>query len=269
MEYRFIVASDMHYGLGDYQARTDLLLTNLNKEKETGLDFLVLNGDIVHSSSEDYSDPEEMLRYVIPNIYEPLNVPLYTTAGNHDRINTETWKEITGHNRSHTFEWGDIGFIVLDTSDVSGSRQICIDKEFLAKSVDKFKHKKGVVLVSHIPRHRGQFLQPSVDSPHCTEILKTLRNCENLLFMTHGHMHGQHGKFMRFGVPLFFDGHITTYGTVGENTFYSYRIYEVYKNHVVTKLWNMTDEKVENRDIIRFPPSRKTDSSKFKSIFKF
>src|SRR5690625_5243909 len=69
-KFRFVVVSDTHFGINDnniaattemgkYQNRMQLVIDNIiDEEQSNGLDFLIGNGDIVHSSSSDYSNSE-------------------------------------------------------------------------------------------------------------------------------------------------------------------------------------------------------------------
>ena len=254
--FRFVSFSDSHYGINDssrgndglYQNRMQLIIDNIVAEREgKGLDFVLANGDIVHSSSADFPNSEAMMIEVINDYFSQLNLPIYSTAGNHDWINTDKWNDLFGHHRSHAFEHKDFGFIVADSSDLTGARQICIDEGFVEDKVIEYADKKGIFFVSHIPRFSGGFSTPDRDSPDCDRINTALENADNVILSTHGHFHHEDNKINR-NVPAFFEGHISDYGV----NYYGYRVYEVFEDRVKTYMWDMTNQRIVNEHTINF-----------------
>lgn len=258
MLFRFISVSDIHYGLdstraglvGTYDERMQLVVDNLIREKqENGLDFFIGNGDIVHRQSDDFADSKEMLIHVKNNYLDPLNIPYYVIPGNHDWLTNQEWENLLGYRRSTSFESGDFGFILLDSSDAQGARQICVDKDYLEQKLIDYSSKKGVFFITHIPRFKGGYLEGPSDSPQCDPILDLLDNAGNVILSSHGHFHYEDDLERHYNdIPILFNSHVSNYGT----DYWGYRIFEVYEDKVVTKLYNMSDERVENTHTISF-----------------
>lgn len=99
LKLRFAMASDLHYGQKQtpYAQMADDLVDWINLEKQTkGLDMLFLNGDLTNDSTQALLDLRD-------KHLSKLEVPYYTTKGNHDFVDekpgspTESWKKIWGH----------------------------------------------------------------------------------------------------------------------------------------------------------------------------
>lgn len=258
---RFITVSDTHFGINDnniapttemgkYQNRMQLVIDNIiDEEQSNGLDFLIGNGDIVHSSSSDYSNSEEMLEVVLSDYFSQINIPYYLTPGNHDLIDNSTWYNLVGRNRSTAFEYGDFGFILLDSSDTDGARQKCLDESFLNDKLNEYSDKKGVFFVSHVPRYDGNFhAEEYAKSPDCDPIMQALINAKNVILMQSGHFHRLDSKDVQTDVPLYFGGHVSNYGV----KYYGYRTFDVYEEKVVTKQWDLINQRIVNQDIVYF-----------------
>lgn len=259
--FRFASFSDTHFGINDnviartYEegrewARMEMLRDNLISEKQgEGLDFFIGNGDVVHNSSARWNSPAEMLEHVMDEYLDEVGVPYYLTPGNHDIIAEEDWHSIVGRHRSTAFEHNDFGFILLDSSDTEGTRQICIDLEFVQNKLREFSNKKGIFFVSHIPRYKGNFHDiDDADSPDCDPIMESLEQNKKVILMTSGHFHYYNDRDMQTSIPLFFSGHASNYGV----PYYCYRTFDVYENKVITREWNMFDEKYEDEYVIEF-----------------
>lgn len=261
LKLRFAVFSDLHFGLDDdriassendgkYQNRATLLVDSLKNEKNGyGLDFFIGNGDVVHSTSSDFSTSLEMLEDVTRNYLDDVSIPYYLTPGNHDRVSNSDWNNLLGYNRSNSFEFDDFGFILLDSSDVNGARQVCLDKTYLDSKINEYEERKGVFFISHVPRFKGYFHNSeSKDSPQCNDIMNSINNADNIVAMLSGHFHYEDDRVTTQEKPLFFDGHVDSYGV----PYYAYRIFEVYDNYFVTKQMNMFTDKIENIYLVDF-----------------
>lgn len=261
--FRFVSFSDVHFGIMDdvvapgaglgiktEEDRIALIAENLINEKENkNMAFFIGNGDIVHNSSTRWDGPGTMLRHVMESYLDEVGTPYYLTAGNHDIIANNDWIDIVGKPRSNAFEFGDFGFILLDSSDADGARQVCVDKEFLDNKLHDFRDKKSVFFVSHIPRYKGGFHdRPDADSPNCDPIMESLVNAGNVHLMTSGHFHYHNERDLQTDLPLFFSGHASNYGV----PYYCYRTFDVYDNKVITREWNMFDEKYEDEYVVDF-----------------
>src|SRR5688500_11549109 len=89
---RFIVASDGHYGQANTEFKTfhTDLVSWVNREKlQKGVDFLFLNGDLIHD------DPT--LLYDFKNTISNLSVPYYVSRGNHDKVGLDVWQSTWGY----------------------------------------------------------------------------------------------------------------------------------------------------------------------------
>lgn len=248
--HRFVVANDLHIGADNHSTteivgrynndgdaldvsdsfeRGEVLLQVVQEEHaDKPLDFFMINGDLSTNSLAKAG-----LEHVRDNIFAPLSpLPCYASFGNHDRVDEADWQDVFGFARDHTFEFGDYGFIVINSSSSAGARAVCRSEDFLEAALNGFKDKKGVIFFSHIARHSGGFRDDPVlddfmagtDSPECTQILDMLENQENLLFSMHGHFHHDNSIEIVRNFPCIFGGHIGTYGT----PYYNIRIVEIY-----------------------------------------
>lgn len=254
---RFIVVGDMHKDLPNTDSthevgvhdrtgppvdptkfidRFDLLLNNLERERDKGLNFVLFNGDLKHSYNHHTIDD----LYDIRNKFNSnIGVGLFAGYGNHDRVTDDEWYSVFGHRRSHSFAIGDYGFIILNTSTTDGSRDICRDQDFLANAFDMYKDKKGVFVFAHIPRYSG-FKEPGTgDSPDCPVILDLFENQENLISVIHSHFHFEDRIFENEGYDNWFTGHVAHYGM----PYYGYRIVEISESGTIkTMIYDMTDK---------------------------
>ncbi len=214
---RFAIASDGHYG----QPNTDSdkffgdLISWLNLEhKDNHLDFVIINGDIVH-------DRPDLLPKIKETYFDKLKVPFYATVGNHDHADAAIWKKIFGYEDNYTFEFEDIGFIAASTSNVKGE-YVCPDNDFLKKKLEAFKTKKAVFVVLHIPPH--QWLPQETFFAECPDTLTLLHSYPNIKAVLHGHDHSLDIVRYTQKLPHIFDGH---FGGNWGTAYRGYRIVEV------------------------------------------
>lgn len=262
---RFIVVGDIHAKLTNHSStdtsgvdvrtgpivepklfvdRFDLLLNNLVKETCNRLDFVLFNGDLIHTSKE----PTVPRLNEIKDLYHAkVSVPMYASVGNHDLATDEEWIEAIGHSRTHAFEIGDYAYIIIRSSDENGARQLCLDEEFLAQKLIEFESKKGVFVFSHIPRYAGVRPGTKGDSPDCPAILTLLQNQKNLKLVFHSHFHEEDRTFLKDGVNYAFSGHVAMYGL----DYYGYRIVDIYKDGTVkTTMMDMTRGVIRNQLLV-------------------
>ena len=259
---RFIVVGDIHAKLTNHSStdtsgvdvrigpivepklfvdRFDLLLNNLVKEECNRLDFVLFNGDLIHTSKE----PTVPRLKEIKDLYHAkVSVPMYASVGNHDLATDQEWIEAIGHSRTHAFEIGDYGYVIIRSSDEDGARQICLDEEFLKQKLIEFERKKGVFVFSHIPRYDGVRPGTKGDSPNCADILTLFQNQENLKLVFHSHFHEEDRTFLKDGVNYAFSGHVAMYGL----DYYGYRIVDIFKDGAVrTTMIDMTRGVIRNQ----------------------
>lgn len=210
---RFIVASDGHYGQADtpFDKNHKEFVRWINQEKfQKGLDFLVLNGDLIHN------DPN--LLYDFKSSLKPLQVPYYVTRGNHDMVGLDVWKSTWGYETNHSFTWGDYAFILADTSNEAG-KYLCPDIAWIRQELARYSQSKGIFLFMHITP--AKWTRHGVDCPELRELLGTT---ENLKAIFHGHDHDQDAVKNDGGKPYFFDGH---FGGSWGTTYRGYRVVEI------------------------------------------
>lgn len=246
---RFVVIGDMHSPLintsstdevgvdkrtgpptqpRDFEDRFALLLGAIEREIALGVAFVILNGDIIHSTVEEKSDALKNVNDAI----EGLGVSVYASAGNHDRATDADWVSAFGHSRTHAFEAGNCGFLIIQSSNESGSRRVCLDEEFVEDQFALYSNKDAVFVFSHIPRYGGIRPGSSYDSPECTRILGTFETQQNLVGVFHSHFHEEDRVFVREGVSYCFTGHVAHYGL----NYYGYRVVEVINpSTIITK----------------------------------
>lgn len=224
----------------------ELLLDKIQKVKEEpgGIDFIHFTGDVVNGNVG-----------VQPNIdfknqiLDVIGLPYSISYGNHDHLTDQQWFDVYGQHRDHAFTVGDYGFIILNSSDESGARQVCRSEPFLKEKLQEYKNKKGVFFLSHVPRFAGGFRGDPItspdnfgaDSPECTEILDMLTNCDNLVCTIHGHFHEFNNILSYKGIPVIFGNHWASYGV----NYRGVRIFEIYDDgSIYTRLDGFTATKV-------------------------
>lgn len=214
---RFAIASDGHYGQPgiDSDKQFSDLVTWINAEHaKHPLDFVIINGDIVH-------DKPELLDVVKNRYFNHFKVPFYALPGNHDHADTATWKSVFGYDDNYSFVKNDVGFVLANTSNVKGE-YICPDNAFLKAELDKLTNKTIVFVVLHIPPH--QWLPEDTFFVGCNSTMSLLHSYPNVKAVFHGHDHNLDGVRYTSKLPHFFDGHFGgNWGTEYEG----YRIVEV------------------------------------------
>lgn len=216
IQLRFALASDGHYGQADteYVYYHYKMLGWLNNEKEKrGLDFAVINGDLVHNDLAFL--PEVKAKWDL------LSMPYYVTRGNHDHAQPETWEKTWGMPLNHAFESGDSAFLILDTSDEKGA-YLCPDLAWTRSQLLKYSSNKFLFVFMHITPVR--WTSGGID---CPELIKLFAQQPNLKAIFHGHDHDQDSVKEKKGKYYFFDAHIA--GDWGTD-YRGYRIVEVLKN---------------------------------------
>ncbi|HEV7381781.1 MAG TPA: metallophosphoesterase, partial [Dyadobacter sp.] len=196
MVMRFIVASDGHYGQPgtEFKAMHTDLVRWINREKlQKGVDFLMLNGDLIHD------DPT--LLYDLKTLLAGLRVPYYVGRGNHDRVGIDVWESTWGYKPNHSFGLKDYAFVIGDTSNEKGE-YVCPDIQWLKEELAKHTEKRGVFVFLHITPEKW-----TDNGINCKEIMDLLDNTPNVKAIFNGHDHDQDGKKQKGKKPYFFDGH--------------------------------------------------------------
>lgn len=152
--FRFAFISDTHIGSPDGKAEEDLRRTVEDINKQTGIAFVVLTGDITELGTDD-----EIKR--AKEILDLLRVPYYIIPGNHDT----GWSESGGDsfikifgNDKFSFEFNGIRFLgcasgpYLRMSDGHVPRGAL---NWLDVELQKLKEDQPVIFLNHYPIDNG------------------------------------------------------------------------------------------------------------------
>lgn len=238
IKLRFAIASDGHYGQPgtDYKSMHEQMLNWLNAEnKERGLDFTMINGDVFHN--------EVGFQEEVKSLWQKLAMPFYVSHGNHDNCTESVWQNSWGKPWHYTFEQHDAGFIVLNTADEKGT-YICPDLNFAKEALQKFENKKQLFVFMHITG-----LTWTKNGIDCAELIEYFNKQQNLKAVFHGHDHDQDAMKEHNGKYYFFDAHIA--GNWGTD-YRGYRIVEVLKSgEVITYQMNPSTHAQVNNNTIK------------------
>jgi 3',5'-cyclic AMP phosphodiesterase CpdA len=254
--FRFAVASDLHFGQRGtpYDKNMDLLISRLNKEKDTkGLDAVFLNGDLVHDSATAYEDLKR-------NYLRKLNTPYYAIKGNHDYVDGrkgspgESWEKIWGYPSNHVIRIKKMTFILADTTAPRQLNQyLPADIDWLAKQLSSLKTDPIVFVLMHIAqRKKGIQGWPSFGVGHREDqdtetgeaVMTLLESHRNVRAIFHGHNHNEAGRYISGKKPYFFNSH--SGGSFGNRM--GYRIVEVHSDKSMTTYqYNMEDSVIMNK----------------------
>jgi hypothetical protein len=191
------------------------------EHQQNHLDFVIVNGDLVHNRPD-------LLIKVKETYLDKLPVPFYTIPGNHDFADAEIWKRVFGYEDKYTFEFGDIGFVLANTADTKGG-YVCPDNAFLKASFEKFKSKSIVFAILHIPPHQWMPEEKDIFL-NCPETVDLLHAYPNIKAAFHGHDHTLDGVRYTNKLPHFFDSH---FGGNWGTDYKGYRIVEVNNNNQI------------------------------------
>ena len=216
IKLRFAIASDGHYGQANtpYPSNHSDIISWLNKEKSgRGVDFTVINGDLVHDDVTLYPQ--------LKAIYNQLKMPYYVSRGNHDKTDAAHWEKSWNIPLHHGFEKKDTAFMILNTSDETG-KYICPDLDWTKQHLDLYRNKKQLFVFMHITP-----IKWTDNGISCPELVSMFDKQENLKAIFHGHDHDQDNVKENNGKHYFFDSHIGgNWGT----SYRGYRIVELLKS---------------------------------------
>lgn len=233
---RFVVASDAHYGQPGtpYDEMIEKIIHQINDfNKETPLDFCVINGDIIHN--------EKHLLPLAKQKIDALQTPYYVTRGNHDMVSADYWKEVWGMPLNHSVSVKNQAIILGDTSNEEG-KYLSPDLNWLAAQLEENKHKKSIFLFLHIPQKA--WTANAIDTP----AFETLINqYPNITAIFHGHEHDQDGvkTLGTRQIPCLFDAHMGgNWGT----PYKGFRVVELLKDGtLISYMMNPTQKGTEYR----------------------
>jgi predicted phosphodiesterase len=231
---RFVVASDAHYGQPGtpYDAMIEKIINQINEfNKETSLDFCVVNGDIIHN--------EKHLLPLAKQKIDALQVPYYVTRGNHDMVTADYWNEVWGQPLNHTAIVKNQAIILGDTSNEAG-KYLSPDLEWLAAQLEANKHRKHALLFLHIPQKA--WTANAINTPDFEALVDKY---PNLTAIFHGHEHDQDGvKMLGASLkPCLFDAHMGgNWGT----PYKGFRVVEILKDGTLVSYMMNPTQKVNS-----------------------
>ena len=228
---RFVVASDAHYGQPGtpYDAMMELVINQINAfNKETPLDFCVINGDIIH-------DKKDFLPLAKQKI-DVLDPAYYVTRGNHDMVSADIWNEVWGMPLNHTVIAKDQAVILADTSNEAG-KYLSPNLEWLQEQLEANKKRKHVFLFLHIPQKA--WTANGINTPAFESLIDKYPNVTAIF---HGHEHDQDGVKLlgTRQTPCLFDAHMGgSWGT----PYKGFRVVEILKDGtLVSYMMNPTQK---------------------------
>ena len=228
---RFVVASDAHYGQPGtpYDAMMELVIQQINDfNKETPLDFCVINGDIIH-------DKKDFLPLAKQKI-DVLDAVYYVTRGNHDMVTADYWNEVWGMPLNHTVIAKDQAVILADTSNEAG-KYLSPNLDWLEEQLEANKKRKHVLLFLHIPQKA--WTANGINTPSFESLVDKYPNVTAIF---HGHEHDQDGVKLLGArqTPCLYDAHMGgSWGT----TYKGFRVVEILKDGtLVSYMMNPTQK---------------------------
>lgn len=230
--FRFLVASDGHLGEANTpsdQYFSDLISAVKAEHARSALQFVVVNGDLVHGDK-----PEQLPK--VKAYLDTLPVPYYVTRGNHDRVTNDVWKSLWGYDTNHVVERTEATLILLDTSDQWGN-YLCGDTAWLKKQVAAARTGLPVFLFMHIP-----YLRDLTGTTPCQDIQTVIADYPTIRAVFHGHDHTLDLGLMAGKTALLFDAH---FGSSWGTPYRGYRVVE-YKKEAYTYQYDFVNQKKVN-----------------------
>lgn len=229
--FKFITASDGHYGQPetDFDTSHEQLIQAIHKESM--VDLVIFNGDLIHDNP--------VFMPLVKKVYDQLHVPYYVCKGNHDRVSTSEWQSIWGKNADQSFVHHEqYGFVLLNCSNEAGD-YLCADAEFAGGALDKYSSLAQVYVFVHISQN--DWTRHGIE---CEEFLAMIAKYPNVKAVFHGHDHDVDGVMWNRKKPYFWSGH---FGGNWGNPFPSYRVVEIDDKLVVrTALKRVSDGQILN-----------------------
>lgn len=230
---RFAVASDGHLGepsTTSDQFYTDLIAALTQAHKTSPLQFVVINGDLVHEGNNGMLPKAKAY-------LDQLPMPYYVTRGNHDRVSVDTWQQLWGYGTNHVVERADATLILLDTSNEAGDT-LCGDDAWLRTTMATVRPSVPAFLFMHIP-----FIHNTQGTDLCGGILNVLNDFPIIRAVFHGHDHTKDLGLMFAKTALLFDAH---FGSSWGTPYRGYRMVEQSEQAMHTYQYDFTNQKQIN-----------------------
>ncbi|MFD2932920.1 metallophosphoesterase family protein [Spirosoma flavum] len=230
---RFAVASDGHLGepfTTSDQFYTDLLAALTREHKSSPLQFIVINGDLVHEGNNNLLPRAKAYLDTLP-------VPYYVTRGNHDRVSVSDWQQLWGYDTNHVVERDNATLILLDTSNEAGDT-LCGDDVWLRQTLKTVRSTVPVFLFMHIP-----FIHNIQGTDICGNIVSVLTDFPAVRAVFHGHDHTKDQSIFYQRSALLFDAH---FGSSWGTAYRGYRIVEQAGQTLSTYQYDFINQKQIN-----------------------
>ncbi|WP_082111525.1 metallophosphoesterase family protein [Spirosoma radiotolerans] len=230
---RFAVASDGHLGepsTDSDQFYTDLLAALTDAHKKAPLQFVVINGDLIHEGNDGLLPRAKAYLDTLP-------VPYYVTRGNHDRVSVDVWQQLWGYGTNHVVERDNATLILLDTSNEAGDT-LCGDDVWLRQTLKTVRTTVPVFLFMHIP-----FIHNLLGTDVCSAIVAVLADFPAVRAVFHGHDHTKDQSIIYQGAALLFDAH---FGSSWGTPYSGYRIVESADQKLSTYQFDFVNQKQIN-----------------------
>lgn len=143
------------------------------------IDFLIHTGDFT-----DYGIPKQ---YQWSNmLFSELNAPYFVVVGNHDLVSNgeDSYRKMFG-NLNFSFIFGSYKFIFINTNSREFEFNSSVpDISWLTQEIKPENNFDKAIVVFHTPPYDSDF-----DSTLEENFMNTLHEYDNVLFVTHGHLH--------------------------------------------------------------------------------
>jgi 3',5'-cyclic AMP phosphodiesterase CpdA len=214
--FKFVVASDGHYGEpGTEYEKNYATLVNWCKNI-TDLDLVVVTGDISNSGTE--AELEGAKAYL-----DTLDVPYYVVKGNHDDNETAFLSVFGYSSLNYTFDDSGYHFAVINSSQDStfldANELAWLDSDLTRNSAET------CFVFGHISQiNSGETYD--IDNDNFEMMIASHSNVKALFF---GHIHSSYAVNSANGTKICYNGHFG--GSYG--TYCGYRIVEIYEDGTI------------------------------------
>jgi predicted phosphodiesterase len=230
--FRFVVASDGHYGQADtdFEGFFARLTAQINVfHQQRPLDACIINGDIIHDETSLLNASKQKL--------DALKMPYFVTQGNHDHATPEYWQNVWQVPLNYEAKFKQNTLLMMTTSNEKGE-YLSPDLNWLDTVLAAHKKQSNVFLFLHIPQYK--WTKYAIDTPGFFEVVNKHKNVRAAF---HGHEHDEDGIKVKDGIPYVFDAH---FGGNWGTAYRGFRVVEVMKdNSIITYMMNPTEKLIE------------------------
>lgn len=219
VKYRFVVASDGHYGQPktDYENYFKTLVSRINEENaKQAFSFCIINGDIIHDDKKHFPAAKAELDLLKP--------PYYVSQGNHDHATAKEWEDVWKMPVNFDFSIKKDAFLIGTTSDETG-KYLCPDMKWMTQSLEKHRDRQNIFIFLHI--NPGKLTTHAVD---CPDLFTLFGKYKNIRAVFNGHDHDEEGVKIKDNIPFVFDAH---FGGSWGTDYRGFRIVEVLKDNSI------------------------------------